>query len=63
VISGTTDGPYLVNGLKDCQQVEVKAAQIEHGTTIDFDVGLLIESNYHKCRSRRSAEQPARGAC
>jgi hypothetical protein len=30
VISGTADGAELVNGLKDRQQVEVKAAQIEH---------------------------------
>ena len=42
VISGTTDGAELVNGLKDRQQVEVKAAQIEHWRALDFDVGLLI---------------------
>ena len=31
VISGSTDGAELVNGLEDRQQVEIKAAQIEHG--------------------------------
>src|SRR4051794_3540912 len=31
VISGTTDGAVLVNSLENGQQVEVKAAQIEHG--------------------------------
>ena len=41
-ISGTTDGAELVNGLKDRQQVEVKAAQIEQGAPLDFDVALLI---------------------
>ena len=33
LISGTTDGAHLVNGLEDRQQVEVKAAQIEHGAS------------------------------
>jgi hypothetical protein len=36
VISGTTDGTSLVNGLKDRQQVEVKAAQIEHWRAARF---------------------------
>jgi hypothetical protein len=30
-ISGTTDATDLLNGLNDRQQVEVKAAQVEHG--------------------------------
>jgi hypothetical protein len=34
VISGTTDGAELVNGLKNCQQVEIKAAQIEQGAPL-----------------------------
>ena len=42
VISGATDGAELVNGLKDGQQVEIKAAQIEHerGALV---VGLAAE--------------------
>ncbi len=35
-ISGTTDGAELVNGLKNGQQVEVKAAQIEQGAPLYF---------------------------
>ena len=42
VISSSTDSAKLVNGHKDCQQVEVKAAQIEQGAPLDFDVALLI---------------------
>ena len=42
MISGTTDGAELINGLKNCQQVEVKAAQIEQGAPLDFDVAVLI---------------------
>jgi hypothetical protein len=38
-ISGTTDATDLVVGLKDRQQVEVKAAQVEYGAPPDFDVG------------------------
>ena len=35
-ISGATDGASLVNGLKDREQVEVKAAQIEQGAPLYF---------------------------
>jgi tRNA(Ile)-lysidine synthase TilS/MesJ len=35
-ISSGTDATYLVDRLKDRQQVEVKAAQIEHGALLDF---------------------------
>jgi hypothetical protein len=30
-ICRTTDGAELINGLKDRQQVEIKASQVEHG--------------------------------
>ena len=33
-ISGATDSAELVDGLKDRQQVEVEAAQIEHGAAL-----------------------------
>ena len=36
VISGSADGTELINGLKDRQQVEVKAAQIEHWRAARF---------------------------
>jgi hypothetical protein len=36
VISGTTDGAELVDGLKNGQQIEVKAAQIEQGAPPGF---------------------------
>jgi hypothetical protein len=31
MISGTTHGADVVNRLKDGQQVEIKASQVEHG--------------------------------
>ena len=35
-ISGTTDGAELVNGLKNREQVEVKATKVEHVLAISW---------------------------
>jgi hypothetical protein len=35
-IGGTADGAKLVNGLKYRQQIEIKAAQVEHGAPPPF---------------------------
>ena len=40
-ISGATDGAKLVDGLEDRQQVEIKAAQVEHGAPPILDVERL----------------------
>ena len=41
-ISRATDGAHLVDGLEDRQQVEIKAAQVEHSAAA-FVVGLAAD--------------------
>jgi hypothetical protein len=38
---GQTDGIHLVDGLEDRQQIEIKAAQIEHGAP------PILDDNFH----------------
>ena len=37
-VGGSTDGAELVNGLKDRQEVEIEAGQVEHNTAPDFEL-------------------------